>query len=584
MTAILGHTATGPIEVDVQRLLETRLLVQANSGGGKSWALRRLLEQTAANVQQLVIDPEGEFATLREQFDFVICAPSGADAVATPQTAALLARRLLESGVSAILDIYDLKAHERQTFVKRFLDALINAPKSLWHPVLVILDEAHVYAPQTSGAEAMGAVIDLATRGRKRGQCLVCATQRLSKLHKDVAAELLNKLIGRTGLDVDVKRAADELGMTAREATEKLRSLEAGTFFAFGPALCTNVELVTVGQVQTTHPKSGQRLMSAPPAASAKIKSTLAKLADLPQQAAEEVHDIEAARKRIRELETKLKRAEKAPVIDEEAVTYAANRARFQAMQAVVSEFGYADGELIAIARRLDGLRGRLDKKYQELSGLVVSDKSTTESHKPATSVHGTAGSGDETGTTRNNSRNKSQTIRQAEDPHKGVGTRYFVTPPQSGTSSLGKGERIILTAIAQHEGGVSLDQLTVLTGYKRSSRNTYLQRLRSQGLIDPSGDSITATDSGFSALGSDFQPLPSGVALQDYWLGRLPEGERRILEHILESHPKPIDKELLSDVTGYKRSSRNTYIQRLRSRKLIVDHGATVGAAPSLL
>jgi hypothetical protein len=31
-----------PINLPV--LLESRLLVQANSGGGKSWALRRLLE------------------------------------------------------------------------------------------------------------------------------------------------------------------------------------------------------------------------------------------------------------------------------------------------------------------------------------------------------------------------------------------------------------------------------------------------------------------------------------------------------------------------------------------------------------
>jgi DNA helicase HerA-like ATPase len=223
--------------IDLGRLLETRMLVQANSGGGKSWALRRILEQTAPMVQQLVIDPEGEFATLREKFDYVICAPHDADAIASPRTAALLARRLLETGVSAILDIYDLKAHERQLFVERFLTALVNAPKALWHPVLIVLDEAHVFAPEKGSSESTGAVIDVATRGRKRGQSLIVATQRLAKLHKDVAAEMLNKLIGRTGLDVDVKRAADELGMTPREAMEQLRPLSPGEFYLFGPAL-----------------------------------------------------------------------------------------------------------------------------------------------------------------------------------------------------------------------------------------------------------------------------------------------------------------------------------------------------------
>jgi DNA helicase HerA-like ATPase len=157
--------------IDLTALLETRLLLQANSGGGKSWALRRILEQTASSVQQLVIDPEGEFSTLRKKFDYVIAAPRDGDALATPATASLLARRLLESGSSAILDIYDLKAHERIAFVRTFLDALVNAPKALWHPVLVALDEAHVYAPQSTRDESSGAVIDIATRDRKRGQC-----------------------------------------------------------------------------------------------------------------------------------------------------------------------------------------------------------------------------------------------------------------------------------------------------------------------------------------------------------------------------------------------------------------------------
>lgn len=297
--------------IDLPVLLETRLLVQANSGGGKSYTLRRILEQTAPRVQQLIIDPEGEFATLREQFDYIIAAPHDADAVATPQTAALLARRLLESGVSAVLDIYDLKAHERQQFVRRFLDALVNAPRKMWHPVMIVLDEAHVYCPQTGSAEASSAVIDIATRGRKRGLCLVAATQRLSKLHKDTAAEMLNKLIGRTGLDVDVKRAADELGMVSREALASLRTLRPGSFYAFGPALHASPELVTVAEVSTSHPKAGQRLMQAPPPASAKVRASLAKLADLQKDADIEARTIEDLRRMNAELAGKIKAAEK---------------------------------------------------------------------------------------------------------------------------------------------------------------------------------------------------------------------------------------------------------------------------------
>jgi DNA helicase HerA-like ATPase len=66
------------VTCDLDRLVDTRLLVQANSGGGKSWLLRRLLEQTHGHVQHLVIDPEGEFASLREKFDYVLAARTAA--------------------------------------------------------------------------------------------------------------------------------------------------------------------------------------------------------------------------------------------------------------------------------------------------------------------------------------------------------------------------------------------------------------------------------------------------------------------------------------------------------------------------
>ena len=60
-----------PVQIDVEELLATRLLVQGNSGSGKSHLLRRLLEESAGVVQQVVIDPEGDFVTLADRFGHV---------------------------------------------------------------------------------------------------------------------------------------------------------------------------------------------------------------------------------------------------------------------------------------------------------------------------------------------------------------------------------------------------------------------------------------------------------------------------------------------------------------------------------
>jgi len=287
----------------LDKLLTTRLLVQAMSGAGKTYALRRLLEQSHGAVQHLVIDPEGEFPSLRSRFDYVLAAKREGDTLADPRTAKLLAERLLELGVSAVLDIYELQHHQRIAFVKTFLETLVDAPKRLWHPVLVVLDEAHVYAPEKTGAESLSAVIDLATRGRKRGYCLIAATQRLSKFHKDVAAELGNKMIGRTTLDVDLKRAADELGLM-KEDWAALRDLKDGEFYAFGPAFNhVSVKTITVGDVQTHHPKSGAHAAAVVPPPSDKVKAVLAKIADLPAEVEQKAKTEADLKKQIAELQ-----------------------------------------------------------------------------------------------------------------------------------------------------------------------------------------------------------------------------------------------------------------------------------------
>lgn len=149
-------------------------------------------------------------------------------------------------------------------------------------------------------------------------------------------------------------------------------------------------------------------------------------------------------------------------------------------------------------------------------------------------------------------------------------------------TGKLGKGERVVLSAIAQYPEGAPREQLTVLTGYKRSSRDAYLQRLREKGLVQD-GERITATDTGIATLGADFQPLPTGDALREHWLKRLPEGERRVLECVIAAHPYEVERDAIDGATGYKRSSRDAYLQRLQARMLVKAERGMVRAADEL-
>lgn len=574
MTASLGPSA--PLDVD--RLIESRLLVQANSGAGKSWALRRLLEQTYARVPQIVIDVEGEFHTLREKFDYVLAGQKGGDCPADTKSAALLARRLLELNVSAIVDIYELGT-QRTRFVRLFLDALVNAPRELWHPTLVVLDEAHMFAPEAGQAESADAVKDLMTRGRKRGFCGVLATQRISKLHKDAAAECNNKLIGRSSLDIDMKRAGSELGFTTREDMQKLRTLAPGAFYAFGPALSDEVRLITIGPVQTTHPKAGERA-AAPTPPRDKVKKILAKLADLPHEAEEEARTVGEWKAKAKQLEGELRKAKtEQPAAKVETKTVekpAIKEAQLQRIGVLIeagdrlvvllNDAALKADALFEAANNKAMLHGeKLESELKQLRAAIASTKVPIAHGLPREFVADAIAVGQ---------------LRRANGR---IGAPMMPKRQSANGSSLPVGEASTLRAVIQYENGLRREQLTVLTGYKRSTRDAYIARLRDRGYVDVQGDRVVVTDQGAAAM-PDAEPLPTGTALQDYWLQRLPSGEGTILAKLLEVAGEELPRDALTEATGFKRSTRDAYLSRLAAKELVVDAGrGLVKASPTL-
>lgn len=261
--------AGGPITIDIEELLATRLLVQGNSGSGKSHLLRRLLEESAGLVQQIVIDPEGDFGTLSEVFGHIVI-----DAAAySGSEIERLAARIRKHRASVVLSLDGLEIEGQMRCAAQFLSALFDAPRDQWFPALVVVDEAQMFAPAAAGdvsEEArrlsLAAMTNLMCRGRKRGLAGIVATQRLAKLAKNVAAEASNFLMGRTFLDIDMVRAADLLGMERRQA-EQIRDLSSGQFLGLGPAISRRPVAVQIGPVRT----GPQRLVHAlapPPSAS----------------------------------------------------------------------------------------------------------------------------------------------------------------------------------------------------------------------------------------------------------------------------------------------------------------------------
>ncbi len=254
---VLGNTAEGELHLDLDRLLAGRLLIQGSSGAGKSATLRHLVEEAHDYLPVMVVDPEGEFENLARHIGAttVRAAETAADGLTA---AALRARR---HRLPLHLDLTDLEPDKRISKAAAFFAGLVASPREDWaHTVLVVIDEAHLLAPHLAASArdaetrrlGVATLTDLCARGRKRGICPVIATQRLAKLAGSVVSELHNVLLGLNVFDRDVARAGDLLGFGAERAGV-LRDLQAGEFYAHGPALCRLPTLVRIAPTVTRH-------------------------------------------------------------------------------------------------------------------------------------------------------------------------------------------------------------------------------------------------------------------------------------------------------------------------------------------
>jgi DNA helicase HerA-like ATPase len=140
--------------MDLEELLATRLLVQGNSGSGKSHLLRRLLEQSANAVQQAVIDPEGDFVTLADRFGHVVV-----DATVGEADLARIALRVRQHRVSVVLTLEGLDVEAQMRCAAAFLGGLFEADRDVWYPMLVAVDEARAAAAEEAESAAAAAAI-----------------------------------------------------------------------------------------------------------------------------------------------------------------------------------------------------------------------------------------------------------------------------------------------------------------------------------------------------------------------------------------------------------------------------------------
>jgi hypothetical protein len=563
-------TAT-PALLDVDRLVQSRMLIQANSGGGKSHAIRLLLELTGHMLPFTLFDREGEFHTLRQMHDLLIV---GGDVPITLASAGVTARATMESGVSVIVNLSELPTAQRGEYVRDWIHEMLLYGRVHPKPRLVVIDEAHDFAPEGGDAESFDAVRDLMATGRKRRLCGVLATQRLSKLSKDAAAEANNLLIGRCTLDTDQARAASTLGFSKKDGT-RLRDLRSGMFFAFGPAFAhTSVEAILTHRVATTHGEDAMQLQA--PAPSEGIAAAIAELAKAADAAAkvkakdaeedEEPSDETIANEEVATLQAEL-----------EATEHLVAFQRTAADQALTKLSGLVPILQGCIERITEAWNVLSDPRHQRaadshtprpLPASVPGGKSYAEPPVPA-----------ETGSIDSVRAGSSGPHKEAAEPvSSGGGVR---SSPAAAAGDLPEGlgspHQKILDALAWwHQAGVdrpTRPQLAAVAGYAATGGTfaRYVSALSSAGLICyPGNGEISLT-----TAGSKLARAPRHATLGDLHnaaLNVLEAPHRKILTVLLQAKGAEMSRTQVAELAGYEATGGtfNRYVSALSSARMV--------------
>jgi uncharacterized protein len=559
------------------------------TGSGKTFSAKGAAELVLREGGRVcIVDPTGVWFGMKSNakgtgpgFQIVVFGGDHADVPIVDTSGAALAELVAVKNVPTIIDLSEFTIGGRTRFATRFLEDLYRRNRG---PLTLIVDEADVFAPQKVQPDEsvmLSRMEQICRRGRVRGFRPWLITQRPASLNKNVLSQA-NTLIAmqltspqdRKAIGAWIEGQADvERG---KEVLAELPRLKRGEAFVWAPThgILERVKFPAISTYDTGRaPVEGE---TPPVLKLAEIDLTSIGESFKQAEAEAAANDPKRLRARIAELERALKKAD-IPRIDQDEVDAIRREGEERGRAAAQNAFQDAMRERLRITRQ--AVHSAIDEAFQSIEPLRSSphqwmDEKSKQARKlvDAMTTAGTRVSG---GGLPKGSRivaagpAPAQAARAA-----GNGAGH--------TGGLPRGEAAILAACIMYPDGVERRTLTVLTGYKRSSRDAYVQRLREKGLVETTGDRVIATAAGGKAL-PDAEPLPTGQALQEYWLGRLPKGERDILEVLLRHYPRAVDRDTLTTTTGFARSTRDAYLQRLSAKMLVEPLLDGVAAAKDL-
>lgn len=565
--------------------------ILATRGSGKSATAHRLVEQLyKAGLPTVVIDVKGDWWGIRSSADgagpglpFVIFGGDHADVPLEPTAGELLADLIVDDRLPAVLDLSHMRKAKARAFATAFVERLYARNRD---PLHVVIDEADVLIPQRATADTarlLGAMEDLAKRGRSRGLGMTVATQRGQEVAKSVLELMETVVLLRTTGPRSIKAAqdwisvnADSTGTRAREVVESLPTLRVGEAWVWSPAFLSLLQRVQLPLFETfdSHatPRPGQARVVPKTRAEIDLKKLTAEIAATAAKAAEH-----AGAKAPRP-----KSGSPAPADD-------VIQARVRALEQTVRE---RDAEIEALRSRLTELEAvvsgpGLDESLRAAAGHIGDALQVIERARLVQS-QAAAPAPDKALPIQADGQEMSTVIAV---PAKAPAGRVVGSPgADAGDEPLrfrAGAQRMVEALGRMAPRRLTKAQWAVVAKMRHTSGtwSTYFGELRRAGLIDETSEGFTLTEEGFEFLGGQPEPM-SGDELRQHYLGILRAGAGRMLQAVIDAYPAGLSREEISVQAGIVSSSGtfSTYWGELVRNGLVVQTSSGLVASDILM
>lgn len=531
---------------------------------GKTYGAKGVAEQLIDHgVPLIVFDAIGVWRFLKNPgngthakgFKVVVAGGEDPDIPLTAHNAAEIIRAAMRSNVSLVIDLYDSKLSKAdwRKIVQTGFNTLLYENKK-YGTRNIILEEAAEYVPQkVYDGETYAAVEKLVRMGGNAGLGIQLINQRSQEVNKAVL-DLCDNLVlmrqrGNSAIDA-VQKWMDKVSPDiADKITASLPNMSKGQCWVWAENSDTPVDTQTA-KIRSYHPDRTERaedIKTRKAVDTAEFVSTL--LSELPKVVEEQKQkDPVALKKRIAMLESELQDAKKLH------------------FPKVVTEH-----KEVSVLK--DGQIARVEKLADRFA--AVGEKLFGEMQKISFAV----------GTVREQARKAGSHAPPAVRPREQSRPVVAVPTPHSNGDSPTGGLRRMMIALANRPH-ISAEQVGVRAGLssKSGSFGTYLGKGRSNGWIMGDRNSLTITPAGVEALGQ-YEELPTGSALLQFWTGELGGGASRMLQELASVHPLTLSADEIGERANISSASGSfgTYLGRLRSLELVTGNRSALKASDEL-